>query len=275
MPLPRFAPVDTPESLLVDAVSLANEMADEAAAISLSYFRKPMDVQNKAAGELFDPVTQADKRVEQLIRQKVSERFPQHGFFGEEGENEQHDKRHIWVVDPIDGTRAFITGLPAWGTLIALFDGEQVVLGLLDQPFLQERFIAYGGVSSLHNKSGVHKLATRTTTTIDSAIMYCTTPEMFKDPAQLASFNRLAGEFAMTRYGGDCYGYALLAMGQIDAVIEADLQPYDIQALIPIVTSAGGVVTDWQGGSAVAGGAIAASANPVLHQQLLKRLQQG
>lgn len=274
MQLPRFAPVDTPDSLLVDAVSLANEMADEAAAISLSYFRKPMDVQNKAAGDLFDPVTQADKQVEQIIRQKVSARFPQHGFFGEEGDNEQHDNRHIWVVDPIDGTRAFITGMPAWGTLIALFDGEDVVLGLLDQPFLQERFIAYDGVSSLHSKNGVQKLSTRATTEIDAAIMHCTTPEMFKDPAQLACFERLASECAMTRYGGDCYGYALLAMGHIDAVIEADLQPYDIQALIPIVNSAGGVITNWQGESAVAGGAIVASANPVLHERLLKRLQQ-
>jgi myo-inositol-1(or 4)-monophosphatase len=274
MQLPRFAPVDTPDSLLVDAVSLANEMADAAAEISLSYFRKPMDVQNKAGDNLFDPVTLADKKVEQLIRSSVAARFPAHGFYGEEGDNTNHGQNHIWVVDPIDGTRAFITGMPAWGTLIALFDGEQVVLGLLDQPFLQERFIAYGGVSSLHNKQGVQKLSTRTTKDMSTAIMHCTTPDMFTDPKQLISFNRVAQEFAMTRYGGDCYGYALLAMGFIDAVVEADLQPYDIQALIPIVTSAGGVVTNWQGDSAVAGGAIVASANPALHEQLLRRLNQ-
>lgn len=277
MQLPRYEPVDTPDSLLQEALVLAEDAADAAATISLSYFRQPMDVRNKAGDGLFDPVTEADKKVEQLIREKVATRFPEHNFFGEEGDNTQQgpeaDRTHTWVVDPIDGTRAFITGMPAWGTLIALFDGEQVVLGLMDQPFLQERFIGYGGSAYLCTKQGeMQQLATRDTASVDAAIIQCTTPEMFKDPAELASFNRLVSRVAMARYGGDCYAYVLLAMGYIDAVVESDLQPYDIQAMIPIVTGAGGVVSDWQGGSAVAGGSIVASANPALHAQLLDNL---
>ena len=277
MQLPRYAPVDTPDSLLQEALALANEACDAAAAVSLSYFRQPLDVRNKASEGLFDPVTEADKKVELLIRAKVAEQFPDHNFFGEEGDNAQQesgaDKTHTWVVDPIDGTRAFITGMPAWGTLIALFDGEQVVLGLMDQPFLQERFVGFGGSTYLYTKQGLmQQLATRNTASLDKAIIQCTTTEMFKNPTELASFNRLASTVAMTRYGGDCYAYALLAMGYIDAVVESDLQPYDIQALIPIVTGAGGVVTNWQGDSAVAGGSIVASANPELHAVLLDSL---
>jgi len=162
--------------------------------------------------------------------------------------------------------------MPAWGTLIALFDGEKVVLGLMDQPFLQERYIAYNGAAYLHNKQGVHQLATRSTRSLDKVILQCTTVEMFKQAGELASFNRVAGEVAMTRYGGDCYSYALLAMGYIDAVVESDLKPYDIQALIPIIEGAGGVVSNWQGESAVEGGAVVASANPDLHAQLLAKL---
>ena len=278
MQLPRYEPVDTPDALLQDALALAEDAADAAAAISLSYFRQAMDVGNKAGEGLFDPVTEADKKVEQLIREKVATRFPEHGFFGEEGDNAQQkpdaDRNHTWVVDPIDGTRAFITGMPAWGTLIALFDGKDVVLGLMDQPFLQERYIGYGGSAYLQSKQGgMQRLSTRKTPSLEAAIIQCTTPEMFRDPAELASFNRLASAVAMTRYGGDCYAYALLAMGCIDAVVESDLEAYDIQALIPIVTGAGGVVTNWQGGSAVAGGSIVASANPALHKSLLDSLR--
>ncbi len=273
MNLPRFAAVDTSEELLRQALSLANSAADEAAAISLSYFRQDIAVENKASAGLFDPVTQADKKIEQLIREKVADRFPAHGFYGEEGDNAMQRDTHIWVVDPIDGTRAFITGMPAWGTLLALFDGQDVVLGLLDQPFLGERYVGVAGESYLVNHKGKQALSTRGTTLVESAVLHCTTPEMFSDPKQLAQFNKLTNEVAMTRYGGDCYSYALLAMGLVDAVIESDLKPYDIQALIPIVTGAGGVVSDWHGGSAVAGGAVVASANADLHERLLSRLQ--
>jgi len=277
MSLPRYAAVETSESLLKEALQLAGEAADAAAIISLSYFRQAMDVRNKAGQGLFDPVTEADKKVEQLIREKVAGRFPTHGFYGEEGDNTQSGSQasqtHTWVVDPIDGTRAFITGMPAWGTLIALFDGEHVVLGMMDQPFLQERYIGYGGAAFLHDAQGTQQLSTRNTQSLADAIIQCTTAEMFKEQAELERFMHLTREVAMTRYGGDCYSYALLAMGYIDAVVESDLKPYDIQALIPIVEGAGGVVSNWQGEPAIEGGAVVASANPVLHAELLAKLK--
>lgn len=258
---------------------------DLAASVTLPKFRQPIDVDNKLSVG-FDPVTEADREAEQVLRDSLMAALPYAGFLGEEDsvptENvsgvrqeiveEVTQKQLTWVVDPIDGTRAFITGLPLWGTLVALNDGEQVVFGALDQPWLQERFVGYEGRAERIYKGSRSLLKTRAPRPLNEAIVQTTTPDMFDDESSLAGFNKVRNAVAMTRYGGDCYAYALLAMGGIDAVIESSLQPYDIQALIPIVEGAGGVITNWEGLPCLSGGRVIAAANTAIHSALMAEL---
>ncbi len=272
MSLPSYKKVPISPELLAQLTSVAGLAADAAATQTLPKFRQIIDVENKARPGEFDPVTEADKSAERVIKQTVLSHFPDHGFYGEESEQHINTDQPLWVVDPIDGTRAFITGMPLWGTLIAVYDGEDVVMGLLDQPFLQERYIGTSAGAALHSPNGVQQLQTRKTVLVENAIAQTTTPDMFTEPEQRAAFERVNTRVSMMRYGGDCYSYALLAMGFVDVVIEASLQPYDIQALIPIVQGAGGVVTNWRGESVVAGGTVLACANQQLHQSVLQLL---
>lgn len=274
----------TPEHL--DSIRQSVDTAlDLAAKVTLPNFRQPIDIDNKLDTG-FDPVTKADRDAEQVLRDSLMTALPLAGFLGEEGSvakaipaetanpvfDEDLQKRLTWVVDPIDGTKAFITGLPLWGTLVALNDGEKVVFGALDQPWLQERFIGYEGIAERIFNGERFPLSTRAPRPLNEAILQTTSPDMFIDSSSAAAFNRAKNAVAMTRYGGDCYAYALLAMGGIDAVIESSLQPYDIQALIPIVEGAGGVVTDWQGGACLDGGSVIAAANVPMHTALLAKL---
>ena len=208
------------------------------------------------------------------MRELINERYPSHGILGEEFGHSSEDSEITWVLDPIDGTRAFIAGLPVWGTLIALNDGSNPLLGVMDQPFTAERYIAAGGTGRtvcLHrgNESQLH---TRDCPQLSRATMMSTAPDMF-NPVEFKAQQKLAGEVRLMRYGGDCYSYCMLAGGHVDLVVEAGLSTYDIQALIPIVENAGGVVTDWAGGSAVNGGQVLAAGTKVLHQQALNQLQ--
>lgn len=274
----------TPENFI--SIRQAVDTAlDLAASVTLPKFREPIDVRNKLAVG-FDPVTQADREAEQVLRDSLMKALPHAGFLGEEDSvppkignvvdsirvNEALQKQLTWVVDPIDGTRAFITGLPLWGTLVALNDGKQVVFGALDQPWLQERFVGWDGQAERIHKGQRSPLRTRAPRALSEAILQTTTPDMFNDESSLAGFNRVKNAAAMTRYGGDCYAYALLAMGGIDAVIESSLQPYDIQALIPIVEGAGGVITNWEGLPCLDGGRVIAAANHDIHAQLIAEL---
>ena len=262
---------------------------DAAAEVTLPKFRSPVEIDNKDAFG-FDPVTVADREAEQVIRNVLAAALPHAGFLGEENSVpptalsadktvsmaidliESAQAELTWVVDPIDGTRAFITGLPLWGTLIALNNGAEVLYGALDQPWMGERFIGYGDHAERIFKGVAHPLRTRGERALGDCIVQTTTPDMFKDDHSRKSFESVRQRVSMIRYGGDCYAYALLVMGGVDAVIESSLQPYDIQALIPIVQGAGGVITNWEGAPCLSGGQVVAAANASVHQQLLDAL---
>jgi len=273
MSLARHAPVCvSPEELnaLMDA---AEQAADAAATITLQYFRQPLQVANKAGQHAFDPVTEADRQAEIVIRDVLSTAYPDIGFYGEEHDRVEGSSGLTWVVDPIDGTRAFMSGMPLWGTLIGLFDGQDAILGVMDQPFLNERYLATANQSQLRDANGVHTLSTRKGVSLNEATMYCTTPDIFATEESLRRFTSVKNSALLTRYGGDCYAYALLAAGHVDVVLDCDLKPYDIQALIPLIEAAGGQVTNWQGDAAVDGGFVVACGSRALHEQTLSLLR--
>jgi myo-inositol-1(or 4)-monophosphatase len=253
-----------------DHVDFAHHLADLAGSAILPYFRRPLTVTNKAAGAGFDPVTAADRAAEEAIRAAIEARFPDHGILGEELVARPGAGRYQWVVDPIDGTRAFITGNPLWGTLIGLNDGGAPVLGLMDQPFTRERFWGAGGEAHRRGPDGtVMRMATRACAGLGEAVLMSTHPDLFSSPADAQAFARIRQRARMTRFGGDCYGYCLLAAGFVDLVVEAGLKPYDVVALIPIVEGAGGRITTWDGKSAAEGGRIVAAGDARLHAEVL------
>lgn len=248
--------------------AFAEQLADAAAAAILPYFRAELAVEDKG-GRLYDPVTVADQAAEQAMRTLIQARYPDHGILGEEHGVATGSSPLTWVLDPIDGTRAFITGLPLWGTLIALNDGERPVVGVMNQPFTGERFIGTPAGAWRGNTP----LKTRACTELASATLMCTTPDMFDTPARKAAFETVAGQARLMRYGGDCYAYCMLASGFVDVIVEASLQPYDVQALMPIIEGAGGIITAWDGSTAQQGGAVVACGDPLLHAQVLELLR--
>lgn len=251
----------------------AHAMADASGPIILRHFRKRMEVENKLADGGFDPVTAADRGAEKAILKVLAQRFPEHGLIGEEYGVTRGDARYRWVVDPIDGTRSFILGSPMWGTLVGLLDGAAPVLGLMDQPYTGERFWSGETASFLRSVGGkVKKLATRACPRLEDAIVATTHPDLFAAGKEAKAFQRVKQAARMTRYGGDCYSYGLLAAGFVDVVIEAGLKGYDIVALIPIIERAGGRVTTWDGRPATDGGRILACGDPDLHARLLEVL---
>ncbi len=261
-------------SALDAALTTAVEIVERAGPIALRYFRQPLDVTNKAAGEGFDPVTQADRQVEAAIREALADAFPDFGVVGEEHGEQSGSAPQRWVVDPIDGTRAFMTGMPGWGILLGLTEGDACLAGVVHQPFLGETFFGRRRGSLFKSAGETSPLRTRATERLADALLYSTHPTMFALPAERAAYERIDAAVRMSRFGGDCYAYCLLAMGQIDLVVEAQLQPYDIVPLIPIIEGAGGVVTNWEGGSAHAGGRVVASANAALHAAALACIAQ-
>jgi len=258
---------------LKEFMQFACTLADAAGAVILPRFKQPLAVDNKLEGAQFDPVTEADREAESAMRKLINQRYPQHGILGEEHGHEKTSNGLTWVLDPIDGTRAFICGVPVWGTLISLFDGNKVLVGVMDQPFTGERFIAGNGESQYVYR-GVEQVArVRDCTDISNAAMMSSAPEMFST-AEFAVQQKLAKQVRLMRYGTDCYAYCMLANGLADLVVEAGLSAYDVQALIPIIENAGGVITDWQGGTAVHGGQVCAAASTALHEQALSMLAQ-
>ena len=245
-----------------------HELGDAAAAVSLKYFKKPMEVLSKGAklGTNFDPVTVADRNVEHAIRTLITERFPDHNILGEEHGTENKNSDFTWVIDPIDGTRSFISGIPTWGTLIALHDGNNPIVGMLDQPYLKERYIGTAQSSNLNGE----KINVRPCPDIFSATISCTDPlQLFTNEDEQDKFFRVAAGAKLMKNGYDCYAYAMIAAGFMDVVVEAGLEPYDIQALIPIIEGAGGIVTNWQGGPADQGGQVVACGDKRLHEQVI------
>jgi myo-inositol-1(or 4)-monophosphatase len=250
-----------------------HELADASGAAILPYFRKALSVENKGGAGVYDPVTAADRAAERAIRRLIGERFPDHAVEGEEFGSDTAASDYRWLVDPIDGTRAFVMGLPLWGTLIGLMKGDEPLIGMMDQPYTRERFWAHPRGSTLRGPDGSeHRLKTRACPSLADAILSTTHPEMFAPGAEARGFAAVKRAARACRYGGDCYAYAMLAAGHIDVVIEAGLKPYDIVALIPIIERAGGRVTTWNGAPASPGGRILACGDPRLHDQILKLL---
>jgi len=253
---------------LSDMLALAHRMADAAARETLPLFRQAPTVDNKQKAG-FDPVTDADRKAEAAIRALIDQHCPDHAILGEEYGAKSGNSLQ-WVLDPIDGTRAFISGAPSWGTLIALNDDGAPLLGVMDQPFTGERYSACLGHGAFLAKDGNQtRLATRACATLADAIIATTTPDLFEDAEGAPVWQAMRQAVRLTRYGGDCYNYALLAAGHVDMVFEQGLQAYDIQALVPIIIEAGGVVTDWQGGDPMQGGQIIACGDKALHEQAL------
>ncbi|MHA7874307.1 histidinol-phosphatase [Roseivivax sp.] len=251
---------------------VADAMADAAGRAILPYFRAAdLAAENKLdAG--FDPVTEADRAAERAMRAVLQERRPEDGILGEEYGAVPGRSGLTWVLDPIDGTRAFICGAPTWGVLIALSDGARVHHAVIDQPYTGERFTGGAELAEWRGPFGTRPLGVSGVTRLSEARLMTTFPEVGTE-AEGAAFRRVAGEARLTRYGMDCYAYALLAAGQIDLVIEAGLNAYDIQAPIGVIEAAGGVVTDWQGRPALAGGRALAAATPELHAAALALLE--
>jgi histidinol phosphatase-like enzyme (inositol monophosphatase family) len=252
-------------------IRTAHAMADAARMAILPYFRSAtLATDDKGVGR-FDPVTEADRAAEAAMRAVLADLRPEDGILGEEEVAKPGTTGLTWVIDPIDGTRGFISGTPTWGVLIALSDASGPIYGLIDQPYIGERFEGGFGRAELAGPHGVAPLATRATAHLSEATLFTTFPEV-GIPADRAGFEAVRDRVKLTRYGMDCYAYALVAAGQVDLVIEAGLQPYDICAPLAVIRAAGGVVTTWEGGPAHRGGRILAAANPAIHAEALALL---
>lgn len=258
-------------NVIFSDLELCHALADAAGQAILPHFRAPgLTAENKEADH-FDPVTIADRAAEKAMRALLAQHRPEDGILGEEYENLSGSSGRHWVLDPIDGTRGFLSGTPTWGVLIALSEANGPSLGMIDQPYIGERFVGGAEIAEYSGPMGARKLATSDTTRLDQAILLTTFPEV-GTPTERAGFEAVSDQVRLTRYGMDCYGYALLAAGHVDLVIEAGLQPYDIQAPIAVIEAAGGRVTDWQGNPAHQGGRALAAANETLHAQALELL---
>jgi myo-inositol-1(or 4)-monophosphatase len=250
----------------------AHALADAAAVITLASFRgNALNTDNKALNG-FDPVTEADRAAERAMRDLLAIHRPDDAILGEEFGPKAGTTGLTWVLDPIDGTRGYISGTPTWGTLIAVTDADGVVFGMIDQPWTRERFVGGFGVAQLMREKSMVSLKCKVNPALSEAILFTTFPEI-GTPSEHAAFTRVARTCRLVRYGMDCYAYALVATGQVDLVIEAGLQAYDIAAPIGVIEAAGGVVTDWEGGPVHAGGRVVAAANPALHAAALDLIQ--
>ncbi len=256
-----------------ELASFALELADTAATVTLPHFRSGLTVDNKRGNFDFDPVTAADRDSEMAIRKLILERYPDHSILGEEHGNHEGASDLTWILDPVDGTRSFISGVPLWGTLIGLNDGTKPVIGLMDQPYIGERFIGRPGGTELIRAGKALPLKVSGCTRLEDALLGNTDPGMFTVDAEKAAFREISSKVRLRRFGGDCYFYCLLAAGTLDLVVESSLQPYDIQALIPVVENAGGVVTTWSGKDPQQGGQVVAAATPELHAAALEILK--
>ncbi len=253
-------------------IEVAHKMADAAGAVIMPHFRVEIVFENKdIAG--FDPVSEADRLAERTMREIVAQFRPFDGFRGEEFADTVGSSGCAWVVDPIDGTRGFMCGTPTWGTLIALRSApERVCLGLIDQPYIGERFWGTDGTAYLRNRNGQERITTSSILSLSEAKLFSTFPEIGRQRDR-SGFEAVADRVRLVRFGMDCYAYALLAAGYIDLIVEAGLRPYDINAPIGLIEAAGGMVTNWSGQSAVNGGQVVAAATQSLHNAALDLLK--
>ncbi|ASM71461.1 MULTISPECIES: inositol monophosphatase family protein [Roseobacteraceae] len=249
-------------------LDVAQQLADAARAAILPHFRNiGLTAENKLSGG-YDPVTIADRAAEEAMRAVLADLRPDDAILGEEFGAVAGSSGLTWVLDPIDGTRGFVSGTPTWGVLIAVGGKDGPEIGIIDQPYIGERFIGTPEAAWVHGPQGRAPLKTRPPRPLSQATVFTTFPEV-GTPADAAAFVDVAGRAQLTRYGMDCYAYALVAAGQVDLVIEAGLNAYDIQAPIAVIQAAGGIVTDWQGGPVHNGGRALAAANAGIHAEAL------
>jgi myo-inositol-1(or 4)-monophosphatase len=256
----------------VDFGAFIDELATVSGDAIRPFFRTSLGVEDKSRGGAFDPVTAADRAAELAMRTLIRQKFPAHGIIGEEFGPERSDAEFVWVLDPIDGTKSFISGMPAWGTLIALTRSGRPVFGMMHQPFIGERFTGDGLAAAYRGPAGNRALMARPCPALAQAVLYTTSPRLM-NAADRAAFAKVEEAARLSRYGGDCYSYCMLAAGHVDLVIETELKPHDVAALIPIISGAGGIVTTWTGGPPEAGGRLVAAGDRRIHAAALALLQ--
>jgi myo-inositol-1(or 4)-monophosphatase len=254
----------------IDFSSFVDQLATASGDTILTFFRTALAIENKKTGG-FDPVTAADRAAEQTMRALIRKQFPDHGILGEEYGSERTDAEYVWVLDPIDGTKSFISGMVAWGTLIGLMRFGEPVFGMMNQPFTRERFSGDGGAAHYRGQAGKRDLRVRECADLDNALLSTTSPLLMNHDDR-AAFARLEDKVKLSRYGGDCYQYCMLAAGLIDLIIETEIKPHDIVAIIPIVAGAGGIVSTWENGPAQNGGRVIVAGDRRTHAAALEIL---
>jgi myo-inositol-1(or 4)-monophosphatase len=270
----------------VDFAAFVDRLAQVSGEVILPFFRSAIGAEDKSRGGVFDPVTEADRGAETAMRRLIAQTFPAHGVIGEEYGPDRPDAEYVWVLDPIDGTKSFISGLPTWGTLIGLMHRGQPVYGMMAQPFTRERFYGDGKRARLRTLApsrgeappsewATRALRTRSCASLREATLMTTSPLLIRDPADRAAYARIENEVRLIRYGGDCYAYCALAAGFIDLVIETNLKPHDVVALTPIIRGAGGFVSTWDGEDAAKGGRIIAAGDRRVYDEARRLLLGG
>jgi myo-inositol-1(or 4)-monophosphatase len=255
----------------IDFATFVDELAGVSGDIIRPFFRTALGVENKSRSGGFDPVTAADRAAESAMRALIRKTFPEHGVIGEEFEPHRPEAEYVWVLDPIDGTKSFISGMVAWGTLIALTRHGEPIYGIMHQPFTHEHFRGDGSGANYRGPAGDRALRVRPCGTLSEAVLFTTSP-LLMNGADRQAFERVEHDARLSRYGGDCYAYCMLAAGHVDLIIETELKPHDVLALIPIIEGAGGVMTTWENGRAYGGGRIVAAGDKRVHAQAMKIL---
>jgi myo-inositol-1(or 4)-monophosphatase len=255
----------------IDFAAFVDELATVSGETILPFFRTALSVEDKGRPGSFDPVTAADRAAELAMRALIHKTFPGHGIIGEELGREGADAELVWVLDPIDGTKSFICGMPAWGTLIALLRAGEPVFGMMSQPFTGERFSGDGVCASYRGPAGARELRVRPCPGLREAVLLTTSP-LLMNADDRAAFGRVEKQVRLSRYGGDCYAYCMLAAGHVDLVIETELKPHDVLPLVPIIAGAGGLITSWEGGPPHGGGRVVAAGDKRAHDAAIRVL---
>ncbi len=256
----------------IDFAAFVDELAAVSGETIRPFFRTALGVENKSPAGGFDPVTAADRAAEAAMRALINRTFPEHGIVGEEFGAERPEAEYVWVLDPIDGTKSFICGMPAWGTLIALTRRGTPIYGMMHQPFTREQFTGDGAAASYRGPAGDRALQARPCAALQDAVLLTTSPLLMRE-ADRRAFGRVEQAVRLSRYGGDCYAYCMLAAGHVDLVIETELKPYDVLPLIPIIEGSGGIITSWDNGRAHHGGRVIAAGDRRVHAKAMELLQ--
>jgi myo-inositol-1(or 4)-monophosphatase len=267
----------------VDFAAFVDRLAQVSGEVILPFFRTSIGAEDKSRGGVFDPVTEADRGAEAAMRRLIGQTFPAHGVIGEEYGHDRPDAEYVWVLDPIDGTKSFISGLPTWGTLIGLTHRGKPVYGMMAQPFTRERYFGDGKRARVRclaptrgeappNEWATRGLRVRGCAGLAEATVMTTSPLLIPNEADRAAYRNIEGAARLVRYGGDCYAYCALAGGFVDLIVETNLKPHDVIALIPIIQGAGGLITTWDGGDAAKGGRIIAAGDPRVYEEARRLL---